>query len=467
MSLMRHVRNIHFVGIAGVGMCGIAEVLKNSGYNVSGSDLSDSSIMQHLRDIGIDVSVGHLGKNVENADVVVQSTAVKESNVEIITARALKIPVIPRAEMLAELMRTKQGIAIAGTHGKTTTTSLVSSILAHGGLDPSFVIGGKLNSLGANAKLGQSPYFIAEADESDASFLFLKPVMAVVTNIDEDHMTTYNGDFNQLQSTFLEFLQHLPFYGLAALCMDDPKVIELMAELNRPILTYGFHPEADVQAVDWQQNGLSNEFTVRRKARPDLLIKLNLPGKHNVQNALAAIAIATEIGVTDEVISQALSLFQGVGRRFQMRGEVSFGKGNALLIDDYGHHPREITSTIDAIRNVWPQKRLVHVFQPHRYSRTEALFDEFSESLVKSDEIVLLDIYSAGEEPVDGICSQSLADKMRKLAKDKSIAVTPISGVDGVLSKLVQEGDILLMQGAGSIGTLAKDLSESHQVQVD
>lgn len=460
MSLMRHVKKIHLIGIAGSGMCGIAEVLKNSGYQVSGSDLAESKMTQYLQKQGIDVFIGHNASNIVEVDVVVKSTAIESNNPETLAAKARNIPIIPRAEMLAELMRFKYGVAIAGTHGKTTTTSLVSSILAHAGLDPSFVIGGKLNSIGANAKLGQSPYFIAEADESDASFLYLKPMIAVVTNIDEDHMTTYNGDFNQLQQTFIDFLKQLPFYGLAVLCADDEKVLELMPSLNRPSITYGFHESAEVRAVDWQQNGLVSEFTVKRKNQPDLELKFKLPGLHNVQNALAAIAIATELGVEDSLIQQALALFDGVGRRFQIRGDMAFGQGKALLIDDYGHHPREIISTIDAIRKVWPSKRLVHVFQPHRYTRTQALFDDFSEALLQSDHAILLDIFSAGEPAIDGISSQQLANHMKAQNKDKAIEVTTLDNIETSLERIIKEGDIVLMQGAGSIGKLAKSLSE-------
>ncbi len=458
MALMGHVKRIHFVGIGGAGMCGIAEVLQNSGYKVSGSDLSESNTTKHLQEIGIEVFIGHEARQCEAVDVVVQSTAVSLDNVEIIAAKQNNIPVIQRAEMLAELMRFKHGIAIAGTHGKTTTTSLLSCILAEAGLDPSYVIGGKLNSVGANAKLGQSDYFVAEADESDASFLFLKPLMAVVTNIDEDHMTTYNNDYQQLRQTFLDFLQQLPFYGLAVMCTDDSNVVDLLADLNRPIISYGFNEGADVRAINWQQKGLSSHFTVQRKNHSDLKMIFNLPGRHNVQNALAAIAIATELDVSDQDLQQSLASFQGVSRRFQMYGKVEFDGGSALLVDDYGHHPCEVSSTIDAIRNVWPDKRLVHVFQPHRYTRTKDLFNEFGASLSSSDEIILLDVFAAGETPIDGISSNSLAEIIK--TKNQNVQVTNIENIKQTLELIIKDGDILLMQGAGSIGQAALKLSK-------
>ena len=369
------------------------------------------------------------------------------------------IPVIPRAAMLAELMRFRHGIAIAGTHGKTTTTSLVSSLLAEGGLDPSFVIGGKLNSCGSNAQLGKSAYFVAEADESDASFLFLKPMMAVVTNIDADHMDTYNNDFDKLRSTFVEFLHHLPFYGLAVLCLDDEEVRRILPLIQRPMSTYGFSEGAHYRAVNWSQNGLLSEFTVSRPSPyRALTIQFKWPGRHNVLNALAAIAIATELGVDDESIVQGLLKFQGVGRRFQMLGERRFLQGTALVVDDYGHHPREIRATIDAFRSVWPDKRLVHVFQPHRYTRTQSLFNEFVDVLSLSDQVLLLDIYSAGEDVIPGVSSELLA-KQINMTSEKATLVTEqnlLQNLDG----LVRDGDVILMQGAGSIGQLAANLMQ-------
>jgi UDP-N-acetylmuramate--alanine ligase len=451
------VEQIHFVGIGGVGMCGIAEVLHNQGYRITGSDLGEGSTVQRLKSLGVPVFIGHKAKHIKGADVVVRSSAVDMDNPEIVAARELMIPVIPRAVMLAELMRFRHGIAVAGTHGKTTTTSLVSSILAEGGLDPSFVIGGKLNSLGVNAQLGQSPYFVVEADESDASFLFLKPMMAIVTNIDADHMGTYENDFDKLRSTFLEFLHHLPFYGLAVVCIDDPEVCTILSAIERPTLTYGFRDDAHYRAVDWRQNELLSEFTVIRPVPyPALQIQFRYPGRHNVLNALASIAIATQLGVDDESIMQALAKFQGVGRRFQMLGEKKFENGSAIIVDDYGHHPQEISSTIDAFRHVWPNKRLVHVFQPHRYTRTQSLYQQFVDVLSLSDELFLLDIYSAGEDVIPGVTSESLAEKIRD--NDKRVILVNEKTLKAKLDQLIKDGDVILMQGAGSIGQIALNL---------
>ena len=452
---MGRVEHIHFVGIGGAGMCGIAEVLHNEGYQITGSDLSENSTVQRLRGLGIKVQVGHRVENIKDADVVVRSTAIDLKNPEIKAALEQMIPVIPRAAMLAELMRFRHGIAIAGTHGKTTTTSLVSSLLAEGGLDPSFVIGGKLNSCGSNAQLGKSAYFVAEADESDASFLFLKPMMAVVTNIDADHMGTYENNFDKLRSTFVEFLHHLPFYGLAVLCVDDEEVRGIIPQIQRPISTYGFREGAHYRAVNWSQNGLLSEFTVQRPAPHAALdIKFNWPGRHNVQNALAAIAIATELKVSDDAIVKGLLKFQGVGRRFQMLGERGFSNGNALIVDDYGHHPQEIKATLDAFRAVWPDKRLVHVFQPHRYTRTESLFSEFVDVLSMADELLLFDIYPAGEAVIPGISSEALIKQMNS---SKATLVTE-QNLEQHLDRLVKDGDVILMQGAGSIGQLAVNM---------
>ncbi|MGC1182124.1 UDP-N-acetylmuramate--L-alanine ligase [Legionella sp.] len=457
---MGRVKQIHFVGIGGVGMCGIAEVLHNQGYLISGSDIGESSTVQRLKSLGISVHFGHKAEHMQDADVVVRSSAVGMDNPEIVAAREQMIPVIPRAAMLAELMRFRHGIAVAGTHGKTTTTSLVSSLLAEGGLDPSFVIGGKLNSAGVNAKLGQSPYFVVEADESDASFLFLKPMMAIVTNIDTDHMSTYEDDFEKLKATFLEFLHHLPFYGLAVVCIDDPEVRSILPFIERSTLTYGFSDEAHYCAADWIQNELVSEFTVRRPAPyPPLNISFQYPGRHNVLNALAAIAIATELGIDDAAIINALAKFQGVGRRFQMLGEKQFEKGAALVVDDYGHHPQEILSTIDAFRRVWPNKRLVHVFQPHRYSRTQSLHDQFVNVLSLSDKLFLFDIYSAGESAIAGISSEVLAQKIR--SKDKNVTLVDEQSLKIQLDKFIQDGDVILIQGAGNIGQIAMNLMKN------
>lgn len=457
---MGRVEQIHFIGIGGVGMCGIAEVLHNQGYRITGSDLSESRSVQRLQSLGIKVFLGHQVENIQGADVVVRSTAVIDDNPEIIAAKELSIPVIPRAAMLAELMRFRHGIAIAGTHGKTTTTSLVSSILAEGGLDPSFVIGGKLNSCGSNAQLGKSEFFVAEADESDASFLFLKPMMAVVTNIDADHMETYDDNFDKLRTTFIEFLHHLPFYGLAVLCIDDAEVSGILPSIQRPIKTYGFREDAHFKAVDWTQNGMLSEFKVNRPApHQPLSIKFKWPGRHNVLNALAAIAIATELKVSDEAIINGLYKFEGVGRRFQMLGEKQFEKGSAIVIDDYGHHPQEITSTIDAFRKVWPDKRLVHVFQPHRYSRTQSLFSQFVTALCLADELLLLDIYSAGEQAIPGLTSEVLLQQIKETRPNARL-VTPQTLMH-TLNEIIQEGNVILMQGAGNVGQIALNLMQS------
>ncbi len=456
---MGRVEHIHFVGIGGAGMSGIAEVLHNEGYHISGSDVSEGRVVQRLKSLGIQVHIGHRVENINQADVVVRSTAIDSSNPEIIAAYQQMIPVIPRAAMLAELMRFRHGIAIAGTHGKTTTTSLVSSLLAEGGLDPSFVIGGKLNSCGSNAQLGKSAYFVVEADESDASFLFLKPMMAVVTNIDADHMGTYGNDFDKLRNTFVEFLHHLPFYGPAVMCVDDKEVRGILPLIQRPMLTYGFSESAHFRAVDWRQNGLLSEFTVLRPAPyGELSIQFKWPGRHNVLNALAAIAIATELGVNDESIVNGLLKFQGVGRRFQILGERHFTQGTSLVVDDYGHHPREIRATIDAFRSVWPDKRLVHVFQPHRYSRTQSLFSDFVDVLSMSDELLLLDIYAAGEQIIPGVSSELLVNKIN-LQSPKATLVTE-HNFEQHLDKLIKDGDVILMQGAGNIGQLAINLMQ-------
>jgi UDP-N-acetylmuramate--alanine ligase len=458
---MGRVNHIHFVGIGGAGMSGIAEVLHNEGYHVTGSDLSDNRVVAYLRAQGVSVFIGHEAEHIKNADVVVRSTAIHEDNPEVVAARAARIPVIPRAMMLAELMRFRQGIAIAGTHGKTTTTSLVSSLLAEGGLDPSFVIGGKLTSIDSNAKLGHSAYFVAEADESDASFLFLKPTMAVVTNIDEDHMDTYEGNFEKLRETFLEFLHHLPFYGLAVVCVDDAEVRNILPSIQRPTLTYGFSEDAEYRAMDWKQEVLVSAFTIQRpKPHQPLSVTLQLPGRHNALNAVAAVALATELGVADEAIITGLSQFQGIGRRFQLLGERQFEQGKALVVDDYGHHPEEIRATLDAFRAVWPNRRLLHVFQPHRYSRTQALFTQFVEVLSLVDELFLFDIYSAGEPMIEGISSQALAKAVDERTEHLTTLVTEES-IEAKLNAIVQAGDVILLQGAGNIGQLATQLFAS------
>lgn len=456
---MGRVERIHFVGIGGSGMCGIAEVLLNEGYQISGSDLNETAVTQRLAGLGATIYQGHEADHIAQVDVVVQSTAISDDNPEIHAALALHIPVVKRAEMLAELMRFRYGIAVAGTHGKTTTTSLVSSILGHGGLDPTFVIGGMLNGAGSNAKLGESPYLVAEADESDASFLYLKPMIAIVTNIDRDHMETYDGNFDKLLETFLTFLHHLPFYGLAVLCLDDPVIKNLLPSVGRSFLTYGFDPDADVRAYDYRQEGTMTLFKVARPAGDDFEVALNMPGKHNVQNALAAISVAMELGVEDEAIIEALAKFAGIGRRFHIHGELDIDNKKVLLVDDYGHHPREIASTVEAARAAWPDRRLVMVFQPHRFSRTQELFDDFSKELSKVDTLLMLDVYSAGESPISGADSASLCRNIRKRGNIEPIYVGA-DELSQVLAPVIEQGDIVLTQGAGSVGQAALELKK-------
>lgn len=459
---MGRVEQIHFVGIGGSGMCGIAEVLHNEGYRITGSDLSDNRTIAHLKSLGIQIAIGHHADHIQSADVVVRSTAINDDNPEILAAREQAIPIIPRAAMLAELMRFRHGIAIAGTHGKTTTTSLVSSLLAEGGFDPSFVIGGKLNSCGTNAQLGKSAYFVAEADESDASFLFLKPMMAVVTNIDADHMGTYEDNFDKLRQTFIEFLHHLPFYGLAVLCLEDAEVKNILPAIQRPFVTYGFSADAHYRAIDWSQQGLMSHFTVvRPKHHAPLTISFPWPGRHNVLNALAAIAITTELGVNDDAIVHGLARFQGVGRRFQLLGERTFEHGKAMIVDDYGHHPREIASTIDTFRRVWPQKKLLHVFQPHRYTRTQSLFHDFTTALSQADQLLLMDIYPAGEPPIADVDSAALARHIAQ--KGACVQLVNDSNLLAVLDEMVTDDSVILMQGAGSIGQLAQNLMKNER----
>jgi len=461
MFEMGHIKHIHFVGIGGVGMAGIAEVLLRQGYTVSGSDLAETSLTQWLRVMGATIYRGHEAANIKNADVLVRSTAVDGDNPELEAARNARIPIVPRAEMLGELMRFRYGIAIAGTHGKTTTTSLVTSILAEAGLDPTFVIGGQLNSVGSNARLGRGHYLVAEADESDASFLFLKPMISIVTNIDQDHMGTYENDFSRLKATFIEFLHRLPFYGLAVLCGDDPMVQEVIPQLSRPILTYGFNPDADFRTDSYAQAGMQTKFTViRPKGQVPLDITLNLPGRHNVLNALAAIAVASELKVQDQAIVNALQHFAGIGRRFQVYGEFALDKGgNVTLVDDYGHHPREIAATLQAARECWPDRRLVMVYQPHRYTRTRDLFADFCKVLSLPDKLMLLDVYSAGEDFIQGADGATLVNAIKKLGQIEPIFVEKHDKLPALFASELKDGDILLMQGAGNIGALAAQLA--------
>ncbi|MGD8875168.1 MAG: UDP-N-acetylmuramate--L-alanine ligase, partial [Gammaproteobacteria bacterium] len=411
---MGRVRRVHFVGVGGAGMGGIAEVLHNLGYAVSGSDMRENAVTRRLAAMGVRIFIGHEAIHVAACDVVVASTAIPADNPEILAAREHRIPVVPRAEMLAELMRFRFGIGVAGTHGKTTTTSLTASLLAEGGLDPTFVIGGQLNSAASHAQLGAGYYLVAEADESDASFLYLQPSMAVVTNIDADHLPAYEGDFERLRQTFIEYLHHLPFYGLAVLCLDDPQVRSILEEVTRPVITYGIDTAADVRASQLRQEGLQTHFMVQRPGHAQAIaVTLNLPGRHNVLNALAAIAIATELGVSDDAIQRALAGFQGIGRRFNLVGEIVVPAGQVLLVDDYAHHPREIAPTLEAARAGWPGRRLVVVFQPHRYTRTHDLFDDFIEVLSAVDVLLLCEVYAAGETPISGADGRALARGIR------------------------------------------------------
>jgi UDP-N-acetylmuramate--alanine ligase len=456
---MGRMRRIHFVGIGGAGMSGIAEVMINLGYQVSGSDQRESGVTLRLARLGARIQQGHTAEQVRDADAVVISSAVKESNPEVAAARALRIPVVPRAEMLAEIMRFHYGIAVAGTHGKTTTTSLVTSVLAEADLDPTFVIGGRLNSAGANARLGEGDYLVAEADESDASFLYLQPMVAVVTNIDADHMSTYGGDFNRLRGTFLEFLHHLPFYGRAVLCIDDDEVRSLLPEVTRPVTTYGFREEADVRAADVRQTGLKTGFTVHAEAleRP-LQITLNLPGRHNVLNALAAIAIALELNLDRDSIQRSLERFEGIGRRFQTHGDCRIDGKRVMLVDDYAHHPSEIAATLQAVRDGWPERRLVLAFQPHRYTRTQEQFDDFVQVLSTADLLILSEVYAAGEEPIQGATGRDLSRAIRTRGQVDPVFIEPVEELPALLRGVLKDGDIVLTLGAGSIGAVAAEM---------
>lgn len=461
---MRRIRRLHFVGIGGSGMCGIAEVLLTQGYQISGSDLKNSPAVTRLRTLGATIFIGHQASNIEGADVLVVSSAINTENPEIEAALKARLPLVRRAEMLAELMRFRHGIAVAGTHGKTTTTSLIAAILAEGGLDPTFVIGGKLTQAGVNARLGDSKYLVAEADESDASFLHLQPVVSVVTNIDADHLATYGGDFEQLKQTFLEFIHNLPFYGLAVVCTDCEIVNEVLPKINRPTLTYGFNSQADYQALNFSQTGRQISFTaVRPNNLPALDIKLNIPGRHNVLNALAAIAVATEEGVEDEAIIQALAKFAGVGRRFQSLGNFPLPQGGELmLVDDYGHHPTEVEAVIEATRSGWPDKRLVMIYQPHRYSRTRDLYEDFVRVLSSVDVLILLDVFAAGEAVLPGADGRSLSGSIRQRGQLDPIFLSDLAEVEEVLQGVLRPDDLLITQGAGDIGGLAQRLANSE-----
>jgi UDP-N-acetylmuramate--alanine ligase len=459
---MKHkIKNIHFVGIGGSGMSGIAEVLLNLGYKVSGSDLGSNAASQRLAQLGARVQVGHAAENVLGADAVVTSTAVNESNPEVVAARAAQIPIVPRAIMLGELMRLKRGIAIAGTHGKTTTTSLVASVLAAGGLDPTFVIGGRLTAAGANAKLGTGEYIVAEADESDASFLNLSPMIEVITNIDADHMETYEHDFEKLKAAFVHFTHRLPFYGRAMLCIDDPHVRAILPQVTKPVTTYGFSQEAHVRALDAYADGVQMHFTVRQEGYPDTRFALNQPGMHNVLNACSAIAIAREIGLPDSATAQGLAGFSGVGRRFTRYGEVAIPGGSFTLVDDFGHHPVETEVTLAAARAAYPGRRLVLAFQPHRYSRTRDLFEDFVKVLATPDVLLLADVYAAGEAPIVAADGRALARALRTGGKLEPIFVEAIADMPAAILNVVRDGDVVLTMGAGSISGVPHQLTTS------
>ncbi len=455
------IKWIHFVGIGGTGMCGIAEVLHNLGYTVSGSDIKESTVTQRLVELGLTIEIGHNRENIKQADVVVVSSAVDRSNPEVDEAYLNRIPVIPRAEMLAELMRFRFGIAVAGTHGKTTTTSLTVSMLAEGGLDPTYVIGGRLNSAGVNAKLGLGNYLVAEADESDASFLYLQPMMAIVTNIDQDHMATYQNNYQRLKDTFIEFLHHLPFYGLAVMCIDDEGVREILPAISKPVTTYGVHQDADVRAENVKQSGMHTSFDVVRKGRSTKLqVTLNMPGWHNMLNALAAISVATKLDVSDEAIIKSLAAFKGVGRRFQVNGDLAFNKGKLTFVDDYGHHPRELAATLEALRQAWPDRRSIIIFQPHRYTRTRDLFEDFVHVLSTVDILILMDVYSAGEAVIPGADGRALSRAIRTRGKVDPVFLEGWEELASVLASIVKNDDVILTVGAGNVGQIATQLPE-------
>jgi UDP-N-acetylmuramate--alanine ligase len=463
---MKHkIKHIHFVGIGGSGMSGIAEVLLNLGYKVSGSDLASNAASQRLQALGANVRIGHAAENIQGADAIVTSTAVNEANPEVVAARAAKIPIVPRAIMLGELMRLKRGIAIAGTHGKTTTTSLVASVLAQGGLDPTFVIGGRLNSAGANAKLGTGEYIVAEADESDASFLNLSPMIEVITNIDADHMDTYEHDFEKLKGAFVHFTHRLPFYGRAMMCIDDANVRAILPQVTKPVTTYGFSEDAEVRALNAHAVGIQMHFTVRQQGYPDTDFVLNQPGMHNVLNACSAIAIAREIGVPDEATAQGLREFNGVGRRFTRYGEIELPQGGSFtLVDDYGHHPVEAQVTLAAARAAYPGRRLVLAFQPHRYSRTRDLFEDFVKVLAAPDVLLLAEVYPAGEAPIVAADGRALARALRAGSQIEPIFVESIADMPATILKVARDGDVVLTMGAGSIGGVPHQLTSNQKV---
>lgn len=463
---MRRIKRIHFVGIGGAGMSGIAEVLLNQGYGISGSDIKESEVTRRLSSMGVKVFIGHHAENIHGVDVVVNSSAVTGGNPELVEAQNSRIPIVRRAEMLAELMRYRHGIAVAGTHGKTTTTSLMASILAAGGKDPTFVIGGLLNSAGSNAGLGESEYLVAEADESDASFLHLQPMVAIVTNIDADHMDTYGGDFEVLKKTFIEFLHNLPFYGVAVVCGDDPVIQEVLPSISRSIVTYGFSDGCDFRIRDVEQEKNQTKFKLDRPGGMGALdLVVNLPGKHNALNATAAVAVAVDEGIEDDAIKKGLLSFEGVGRRFESYGEFDVGEGAAMLVDDYGHHPTEVAATIAAVRAGWPDRRLVMIYQPHRYTRTRDLYEDFVEVLSSVDQLILLEVYSAGEEKIQGADGRHLSRSIRNRGLVDPIFVEGVEGVPAVVKDIVAAGDIVITQGAGNVGTLSNELAKRKLIR--
>lgn len=458
---MRRVNQIHFIGIGGAGMSGIAEVLLNEGYKISGSDIAESAVTQRLAKAGATVFIGHAAENIKGASVVVASSAIDDSNPEVAAAKAARIPVIQRAQMLAEIMRFRHGIAVAGTHGKTTTTAMISMIYTEAKLDPTFVNGGLVKSAGKNAHLGASRYLIAEADESDASFLHLQPMVSVVTNIEPDHMDTYGGDFEKMKATYVKFLRNLPFYGLAVMCADDETVMEIAPQVGRQVMTYGFSEKADYRIEDYQQTGFQGHYTVVCPTGERIEVLLNVPGKHNALNATAALAVAKEEGIENEAILAALADFQGAGRRFDQLGSFIRPNGKVMLVDDYGHHPTEVDVTIKAARQGWEGKRVVMVFQPHRYSRTRDLFDDFVQVLSQVDALVMLEVYAAGEAPIVGADSKSLCRSIRNLGKVDPILVSDTEQLGDVLDQIIQDGDLILAQGAGSVSRISRGLAES------
>jgi UDP-N-acetylmuramate--alanine ligase len=464
--MMRRIQRIHFVGIGGSGMSGIAEVLAGLNYQVSGSDIAENSSIDRLRGLGVLVAIGHRASHVEGAHVLVVSSAINESNPEVKAAKDLRIPIVPRAEMLAELMRYRFSVAVAGTHGKTTTTSLIASLMAEAGLDPTFVIGGVLNNLGTNAQLGASEYLVVEADESDASFLHLLPMMSVITNVEPDHMEHYEGDVRAYKQAFVEFLHNLPFYGVALVCLDDSGVRELLPSITRQVVTYGFSDDADYRLEALRFSGTQSQFTLHRKATGDALaLMLPMPGVHNALNAAAAVAVCSELGVSDDALTRGLKSFEGIGRRFSLLGDITWQGGHALLVDDYGHHPTELKATILAAREAYPDRRLVMVFQPHRYSRTRDCYDEFVDVLSSVDALVLLDVYAAGEEEIVGADSRALARSIRQMGFIDPVLLSDNGQLPSRLTKFLTNDDVLVMQGAGNIGRLARMLSEATSLE--